>query len=108
MPTSSIDILASAASDGDGDTVPDEDDQCPTADSAVTVVLGNCDSGVDNVVLANGCTISQTLAEANSGDTAPPTKKQRKQRDPRLSVLKQLKRDGIISRSEERAIKACF
>jgi PA domain-containing protein len=52
--------------DADRDGVPDQDDECPDSNTAPTVVIGNCDSGVPNTLLPSGCTISDLIAQCNA------------------------------------------
>ena len=49
--------------DNDGDGVPNDEDLCPDSDTSATVVVNGCNSGVDNLVLPDGCTISDLIAE---------------------------------------------
>lgn len=46
----------------DGDGVPDGHDVCLGSDRSETVVIGACDSGVDNTVFGDGCRISDQIA----------------------------------------------
>ena len=55
------------AQDTDEDGVGDACDDCPNSDLSPTVVIDGCDTGVENVVLANGCTISDLIAECAAG-----------------------------------------
>jgi len=47
--------------DSDGDGVPDFEDDCPNSDTGVTVVIGDCDSGVENISLGDGCTLADVV-----------------------------------------------
>lgn len=50
--------------DMDGDGVPDDLDQCPlSVGIGETVVIGTCDTGVPNVLLETGCTLSDLILE---------------------------------------------
>jgi PA domain-containing protein len=51
----------------DQDGVPDGVDECIGSDIRATVRLGSCDSLVDNVVSADGCSTSDILARCNGG-----------------------------------------
>ena len=46
-----------------GEMVETSDDLCVPSDLSPTVVINTCDSGVVNPVLANGCTITDLIAE---------------------------------------------
>lgn len=49
--------------DSDGDGIPDDEDACPNSDLSETVMIDNWDTGVDSVLLEDGCTISDLIAE---------------------------------------------
>jgi beta-glucanase (GH16 family) len=55
--------------DDDEDGIPDEDDACVFSDVTPTVVIDGCDSTVPNPLGANGCTISDAIADAAAGAT---------------------------------------
>jgi hypothetical protein len=63
-----VDQFGLAPLDSDGDGVPDSEDNCPHSDLSPTVVIGGCDSGVDNDLFVddggfgNGCTTSDLIA----------------------------------------------
>ena len=59
--------------DADGDGIPDAEDACPESDLAPTVIIDGTDTGVANELFADGCTISDQIAECaesalNHGD----------------------------------------
>jgi hypothetical protein len=64
-------FLATPVPDSDGDGIPDSQDQCPQSVISPTVVLGACDSGVPNVLAANGCTIVNNTTSARQGLETP-------------------------------------
>ncbi len=53
--------------DTDGDGIEDDDDACPESDLSPTVVIDGCDSGVDNTLGDDGCTISDLIGECAAG-----------------------------------------
>mgnify|MGYP003573231746 CR=1 FL=1 len=53
--------------DTDGDGVNDKDDACIDSDLRSTVWVGDCDSGVDNTLFADGCTIADLVAACAEG-----------------------------------------
>jgi hypothetical protein len=53
--------------DADGDDVGDACDVCPASDTGETVVIGKCDTGVDNTVSAVGCTKADAVAACAEG-----------------------------------------
>lgn len=53
------------ACDGDGDGVPDGEDACPVSDMRPVVVLGDCDTGIANVMAHKGCMLADQLAECD-------------------------------------------
>jgi hypothetical protein len=53
--------------DGDGDGVPDDEDDCPQSILDPTIVIGDCDSGVENILFDDGCTMSDLIALCADG-----------------------------------------
>lgn len=53
-------VLISA--DSDGDETPDVTDECTASDLSSSIVIDDCDTGVTNELLGNGCTISDLIA----------------------------------------------
>jgi hypothetical protein len=49
--------------DSDGDGISDDADVCPDSDLALTVIIDGCDSGVDNILFEDGCTIADLIEE---------------------------------------------
>ena len=54
-------IVAFLTFDFDGDGFPDDSDACPASDLAPTVVIDSCDSGAENDLLSDGCTITDRI-----------------------------------------------
>jgi hypothetical protein len=60
--------------DADNDGVPDDEDCNPNSDTRPTIIIGGNDSGVPNMLFANGCTMADLIAQlaatnsANHGD----------------------------------------
>jgi len=89
--------------DGDGDNVPDSEDEIPGSIMDPTVHVGGVDSGVENRVDERGRTIADEFAQL--GDPAEA----RNQGDyvSRFSRLASgFRRDGRISRAEAKALHA--
>lgn len=88
--------------DCDGDGVTDTSDTCLSSILGDTVVIGTCDSGVRNTVLANGC----TTADVAAAELAAA-------RNPGAFVsgmahrTKQLRLANVLSAREAAAIKSC-
>ena len=51
----------------DYDGVPDGEDACIGSDRRETVVVGSCDSGAANLVFADGCRVSDRVAQCKAG-----------------------------------------
>jgi hypothetical protein len=88
--------------DSDGDGVPDDEDCQPDSDLSMTVVIGDCDSGVVNLLFDDGCTISDLIAECaddagNHGQFVSCV----------AHLTNDLKKDGFISGREKGAIQRC-
>jgi len=48
--------------DSDGDGVPDDEDSCPSSNLTPTVIIDGCNTGVTNIVFANGCSIFDKIS----------------------------------------------
>jgi hypothetical protein len=87
----------------DKDGVPDGVDSCIGSDSRSTVVIGPCDSGVPNTVFADGCRISDGIAdcirESNQGHGSVSSCISHYTND--------LKKAGVISGAQKGAIQSC-
>ena len=60
-------LAARIANDDDGDGVPDDQDECPDSDLSETVIIDSCDSGVGNILVENGCSISDLINQCADG-----------------------------------------
>ena len=88
--------------DTDGDGIPDDEDACPTSDLSATVVIDGCDSGVDNSLGADGCTVSDLIGECAQGV------RNHGQFVRCVSHLtNDLKKAGVLSGAEKGAITSC-
>jgi hypothetical protein len=88
--------------DTDGDGFPDNEDACPNSDLDTTVVIDGCDSGVDNALFGDGCTISDTIAELastanNHGSFVSAV----------AHYTNDLKKGGVITGEDKEAIQSC-
>jgi hypothetical protein len=88
--------------DTDGDGYPDDEDTCPMSDLGTNVVIDGCDSGVANLLMGDGCTISDLIAEcaegaSNHGQFVSCV----------AHLTNGLKKDGLISGREKGAIQSC-
>ncbi len=88
--------------DLDGDGLCGDVDCQPASDLRATVVIGDCDSGVENLLFDDGCTISDLIAECaagadNHGQFVSCV----------AHLTNGLKREGIISGKEKGAIQSC-
>jgi hypothetical protein len=95
------DVLQPAV-DTDGDSVPDNVDQCPNSDLSATVVIDGCNSRVPNTVFPTGCTISDLIAEcaegaSNHGHFVSCV----------AHVTNDLKKAGTITDQQKGAIQSC-
>jgi hypothetical protein len=85
--------------DDDNDGVPDGADACPLSNTAPTVIIDGIDTGVPNTVLADGCTISDLIAQAaanasNHGQFVSAV----------AQITNNLKKAGIITGAQKGAI----
>ncbi len=49
--------------DSDGDGVPDVEDDCPESDLNPTIVIDDCETGVENEMLDDGCTMADLITQ---------------------------------------------
>lgn len=87
--------------DVDGDNVANEDDECESLVSN-TVVIDQCDTGVANSVMGNGCSVADLISECaedvgNHGKYVSCVSK----------VTRQLRKDDLIYGSDQGAIMSC-
>jgi hypothetical protein len=59
--------LGVAPSDGDGDGIPDDVDQCQDSNADTTIIIGSCDTGVENEPFDTGCRMSDLIAQCATG-----------------------------------------
>ncbi len=90
------------SNDLDGDGFPDNEDSCPNSDLSPKVVIEDCDSGVENYLLFDGCSILDLIADCadgvcNHGAFMRCVEK----------FTNDLKCDGIISGEEKGKINSC-
>ena len=64
------DVSEPAPTDTDGDGIPDEDDACPESDLSETIFIDGCDTGVDNLLFDDGCTMADRIAECADAATS--------------------------------------
>jgi hypothetical protein len=79
-----------------------EADECPNSDLSATVVVDGCDSGVENTLVENGCTISDKINQcidgaSNHGQFVSCVS----------HLTNELKDDGIIVGKQKGAIQSC-
>jgi hypothetical protein len=97
-------VLAPTDSDSDGvfDLFDGEADECPMSDLRDTVVVDGCDSGVENTLVENGCTISDMINQcingaSNHGQFVSCV----------AAVTNDLKKDDVIAGKQKGAIQSC-
>jgi hypothetical protein len=88
--------------DIDGDGVPDVQDVCPNSNLSPTVIIDGCNSGVPNTLFANGCTISDLVAQcgvgaSNHGQFVSCV----------AHLTNALKKQGSITGKQDGAIQSC-
>lgn len=55
--------LGVAPEDSDGDGINDNLDQCQDSDANTTIIIGSCDTGVENELFDTGCKMSNLIAQ---------------------------------------------
>lgn len=88
--------------DADLDGVADGVDCNPNSNLSPTVVIDGCDSGVPNTLFANGCTISDLIAQiaANAGNHGAFVSGV-------AHLTNDLKKSGLITGAQKGAIQSC-
>ena len=95
-------LFIQSEADSDGDGLVDDEDACPNSDLSPTVVIDGCDSGVANILFADGCTISDLVQQCAAGAS------NHGQFVSCVSHLaNDLKKDGIISGNEKGKLTSC-
>jgi hypothetical protein len=100
--SSDVAILFNQGADEDGDGVTNESDACLGSDLRPTVIVGECDSGVENRSLGDGCTISDSIglcaasAENHGGFVSCVSR-----------LGHELKSSGAVDSNEKGAIQSC-
>ena len=88
--------------DSDGDGIPDDEDACPESILTPTIVIDDCDSGVENMLFEDGCTMADLIAQC--GDSAS-------NHGAFVSCVAHLTNDwkhaGLISGQEKGTIQSC-
>ena len=86
--------------DADGDGVVDDEDCNPNSDTQTTIILGGINTGVPNHLFADGCTMSDIIAElaagaSNHGDFVSAI----------AHLTNQWNTDGLVSGSQKGAVQ---
>jgi hypothetical protein len=88
--------------DLDGDGIPDDEDACPNSNLTETVTIDGCESGAENAIFDDGCTISDLIREC-----AEEAKNHGKFVRCVAHLSNELKKDGLITGKEKGAIQSC-
>lgn len=67
LPQATVEFLelpeCESGNDSDGDGVPDEEDECPNSDLGAEIVIDDCETGVENQLLDDGCTMADLIMQ---------------------------------------------
>ncbi len=96
--TAALTLSPDSDSDGNVDCV----DACPNSDTGATIVIGYCDSGVGNQMLADGCTMADEIAKA-----AANPKSYGQWVSAVAHLTNEWKKDGLINGKEKGKIQSC-
>jgi hypothetical protein len=88
--------------DSDFDSIPNDEDQCAQSNPAPTVVIGDCDSGVPNTILATGCSISDLIAQCAASAATDDAFVRCV-----THLTNDLKSQGVITGAQKDAIVSC-
>jgi hypothetical protein len=88
--------------DDDGDGILDENDACLESNIEATIIIDGCDSGVENQIFNDGCTMSDIINKCAIGAV---------NHGKFVSCVSHLtnnwKKDGLIRKKEKRVIIRC-
>jgi len=90
--------------DRDNDGIINDEDRCPESNLEETLILDNCDSGVENLLLDEGCTMfdligeCEIISDGKRGRFASCVAK----------LTNEWKTDGLISGEEKGSIQRCL
>ena len=109
--TVSINVGPQQPPDGDGDGVPDAEDDCPDSDLRESVWVGDCDTGVPNlidgaIVNADGCSLAD-LIHHQLEEAAANADNHGRLVSAMTRSLHTLVADGLIARNQVGAIMRC-
>jgi hypothetical protein len=88
--------------DSDGDNICDGNDNCPDSHLESTIVIGDCDTGVANQYLEDGCTMSDQIAQCEEN-----AKNHRQFVMCVNRLTKNWMNQGLITQKEKRTILLC-
>jgi hypothetical protein len=88
--------------DSDGDGLADSVDECPTSARAPTVIIAGCNSGVQNPLFQDGCTLTDRVLECGNG-----SKNHGVVVSCATHLLDELRASGLITGKEKDAIQSC-
>jgi hypothetical protein len=97
-----IDFDVCACHDSDGDKICDENDKCTDSNLESTITIGDCDSGVENQYLEDGCTMSDKIAQCEES-----AKNHRQFVKCVNRLTKNWMNQGLITQKEKRTILLC-
>jgi hypothetical protein len=88
--------------DSDGDGIPDDEDDCPASDLDLTVIIDGCDSGVDNILFEDGCTLADLTEEC-----AQTTRSHGKFSSCVSHLANDLKKQGDLAGRDKGKLQSC-
>ncbi|GAG75255.1 unnamed protein product, partial [marine sediment metagenome] len=88
--------------DYDGDGIINDEDNCPNSDLEETIIIDGCDTGVDNYLFEDGCTMQDLIT-----DCADNSRNHEKFVSCVDHLTKDWKKRRLISKKEKEAIKRC-
>lgn len=100
--SSGIAVMRLLENDSDRDGISDPQDSCPNSIRSSTVKLGNCDSGIPNILFPNGCTISDKVQACADGASNHGEFVSRI-----ASLIDELYRTGVITSQQKGEIQRC-
>jgi hypothetical protein len=101
------DGVGDVCDDDDGDGVDDGDDDCPDSDLGATVLVGPCDTGVENELFPNGCSVADLVHDI-VGECGAAAENHGQLASCVAQATQELRRDGLIDGNDHGAIQSCL